>query len=118
MYLPDPSWTVVALAALLLLDAVLSVKPAKFIDVCLTGVNFPRNWWWALIVIKLVAVAGLIIGIWVPGVALAATVGVIAYFLCAGVAHVRAKFLQQEFWVNCLGFLGSAVLVLIFAFIV
>ena len=115
--LPEPWWLVAALAGLLLLDAVMSMAPPKFIRDCLNGVHFPQEWWWTLIVIKLIAVAGLVVGIFVPGIALAANVGVIAYFLSAAVAHIRAKFLKQEFWVNCLGFLAFAVIVLIFAFL-
>ncbi|WP_083501896.1 DoxX family protein [Sphaerimonospora mesophila] len=115
---PDPSWLVLILAGLLFMDAAMSVRPPKFIRDCLNGVHFPREWWWILIVIKLLATAGLIVGIWVPGVAFAANVGVIAYFLCASVAHIRARFLRQEFWVNCLGFLAVSVLVLVFAFFV
>ena len=116
--LPEPWWLVAALAGLLLLDAGMSIVPPKFIRDCLNGVNFPQRWWWTLIVIKLLAVTGLIIGIFVPGIALAANVGVIAYFLSAGAAHIRARFLKQEFWINCLGFLALAVIVLIFAFLV
>ncbi|MGY4644502.1 DoxX family protein [Cellulomonas sp. URHB0016] len=118
VYLPDPAWAVVALAALLLLDVALSIRPPAFIVDCFDGVHFPREWWWALIVAKLLAITGLIVGLWVPGIALAATTGVVVYFLCAVVAHVRARFLTQAFWVNCLGFLSSAVLVLVVAFVV
>lgn len=114
--LPNATWPVFVLAGLLLLDAAMSVRPPKFIEGCLSGVGLPRDWWWALIVIKLLAAVGLIAGIWVPGIALASTIGVVVYFLCAAVAHVRAKFLKQEFWVNCLGFLAVAVLALGFQF--
>jgi hypothetical protein len=112
--LPDPIWPVLLLAGLLVLDAAMSIRPPKFIEGCLSGVGLPRDWWWVLIVIKSFAATGLIVGIWVPGIALASTVGVVAYFLCAAVAHVRARFLKQEFWVNCLGFLAIAVLALVF----
>lgn len=115
--LPDPWWPVAALAAMLLGDALLSLVPPKFIRDCLRGVHFPREWWWTLIVIKLLAVAGLIIGIFVPGIALAANIGVIAYFLCAAAAHIRAKFLRQSFWLNCLGFLAAAILTFLFTFL-
>lgn len=113
---PEPWWLVAALAALLFVDAVMSLMPPKFIRDCLNGVHFPQEWWWVLIVIKLLAVTGLFVGIFVPGIALAANIAVVAYFLCAAIAHIRAKFLKQEFWVNCLGFLSSALVVLLFAF--
>lgn len=116
--LPDPWWLAALLAFALLLDAVMSIKPPKFIQQCLDGVNFPREWWWTLVVIKLLATAGLVIGIWVPGIALAATVGVICYFLAASYAHYRADFLKQEFWINCLGMLALGVVTLVFGFLV
>jgi hypothetical protein len=96
-------------------DAILSLRPPKFIVNCLSGVNFPRNWWWVLIVIKASATAGLVIGLIRDEPAITATVsaGVLAYFLCAIVAHIRARFLKSEFWVNCLGMTALAVVTLI-----
>lgn len=116
--IPDPAWLVLVLAGMLLLDAVMSIRPPKFIRDCLNGVRFPEEWWWTLIVIKLLATAGLIVGLWVPGVAFSANVGVVAYFLCASAAHFRARFVGKEFWVNCLGFLIVSILVLVFGFFV
>lgn len=109
----DPWWLSVALAAALLVDVILSIRPPAFIRDCLNGVGFPRAWWWALIAIKSTAVIGLLAGLAVPGVGLAANAGVVAYFICAAVAHVRAKFFGPAFWVNCLGFLAFAVATLV-----
>ncbi|HEY8300706.1 MAG TPA: DoxX family protein [Jatrophihabitans sp.] len=106
---PDLWWPPVLLAAALFSDAAMSVRPPKFIRDCLDGVHFPREWWWALIVIKTLAVTGLVAGIWMPGVAFAANVGVIVYFLSAAAAHIRARFTGQAFWVNCLGMLTLSV---------
>ncbi|KQY57192.1 DoxX family protein [Nocardioides sp. Root140] len=115
--LPEPWWPTTLLAAALFGDAILSIRPPKFIRDCLDGVNLPREWWWVLICVKLLAVAGLLIGIKVEGVGLAANVGVIAYFLAATYAHVKARFLKQEFWLNCLGMLLFAVAVLLYSFV-
>lgn len=115
--LPEPVWPVIVLAVVMLGDVVLSLKPLQFIADCLSGVKLPREWWWVLIVIKLLAVAGLIAGLWVPGVALAANVGLVAYFLCAVVAHVRARFWGMALWVNCLGLLGLTIVVLLWSFV-
>ncbi len=115
--IPDPWWLPAILAAALFFDAIASIRPPKFIRDCLNGVGFPRDWWWALIVIKTLATAGLIVGIWVPGVAFAANVGVVVYFLSAAAAHIRARFTGQSFWVNCLGMLALSVAVLIFSFL-
>lgn len=114
-FAPDPWWLSAALAAALLGDALASLRPPRFIRECLDGVGFPREWWWTLIVIKTLAASGLIVGIWVPGVGLAANTGVVAYFLCAAAAHLRARFLTASFWVNCLGMLTFATATLILA---
>jgi hypothetical protein len=115
-HLPDPVWPVVVLAAAVFSDVVLSLRPPAFIRDCLDGVRFPREWWWVLIVVKALAVAGLLVGIRTPGIALAATTGVVVYFLVAAVAHVRARFLTQAFWLNCLGMLALSVAVLVVSF--
>ena len=116
--LADPWWLPSVLAAAVALDAVLSIRPPRFIRDCLDGVRFPRDWWWTLVVIKTLAVAGLLVGLVVPGVGLAATVGVVAYFSSAVVAHIRARFLGSEFWFNCLGFLALALATLGFGYLV
>src|SRR5690606_10427903 len=61
-------WMSVALAAILLGDALLSSRPPRFISDCLEGVGFPRDWWWALVAVKLLAVAGLLAGLVYPGI--------------------------------------------------
>ena len=57
------------------------------------------------------------VGAWVLAVLLAASAGVVAYFVCAATAHVRARFVGQSFWVNCLGMLGLALATLVFSFV-
>ncbi|MGO1236551.1 DoxX family protein [Microbacterium gubbeenense] len=109
--LPHVWWLPALLALVLLIDVVLSLRPPKFIRDCLDGVGFPREWWWTLLVIKTTAVVGLVVGIWVPGVAFAANTGVIIYFASAAVAHLRARFTGTEFWINCLGMLALAIAV-------
>ena len=108
---PAPYWPQL-LAAVLLGDALISLRPPAFIRDCLNGVRFPRDWWWTLIVIKLLATAGLVAGIWVPGVGLAANTGVVVYFVCAAVAHLRANYLGAASWRNCLGMLVLSLAVL------
>jgi hypothetical protein len=115
--MPSPTWPVFALAALLGSDVLMSLRPPKFIRDCLDGVKLPRDWWWVLIVVKSLAIAGLLVGgIKHNGIAYAANVGVIVYFLCAGYAHIRARFLKQEFWINCLGFLAVAIAAFVISF--
>lgn len=118
LLIPEPWWPQAVLALILFGDAVLSVRPPKFIRDCLDGVRLPREWWWVLIVVKVLAVAGLVAGHWLPGVGFAANLGVVAYFGCAVVAHVRSRFFGQAFWLNCLGMLALAVAALIGSFII
>lgn len=110
---PDIWWLTALLALVLFADAVMSLRPPGFIQRCLDGVRLPRAWWWILVVIKLLAATGLVVGIKYPGVAFATNVAVIGYFVCAAYAHYRARFLKQEFWLNCLGMLALSVSVLV-----
>ena len=114
----NAAWPLILLAAVLFGDALMSIRPPKFIRVCLDGVGFARDWWWTLLVIKLLAVAGLLVGLWEPGVGFAATVGIITYFACAAYSHIRAGFMGTEFWINCLGMLALALVALVFGFFV
>ena len=50
--IPDPAWPQLLLTGLLALDVALSLRPAGFIRTCLDGVEFPENYWWALIAIN------------------------------------------------------------------
>lgn len=118
MILIPTSWMLpTLLAAVLLGDVALSIKPVRFIRDCLQSVNFPENWWWSLLVIKVLAAGGLIAGIWVPGLAFAANAGVIAYFLCAAVGHIRAKATGSAFWINCLGMLALSCITMGLSFL-
>ena len=85
------------LAVALLADVLMSIHPPRFIRDCLDGVRFPREWWWVLVTVKVVAIAGLAVGFWIPAVGFAASAGVVAYFACAAVAHVRARFFGPTF---------------------
>ncbi|MBU8577879.1 DoxX family protein [Brevibacterium luteolum] len=109
----QPIWPTALLALALIGDIVMSLKPMAFIATCLSGVRLPRSWWWVLIYVKSLAVAGLIAGFWLPGVGLAATAGVIAYFIAAVIAHLRAGFTGSELWINCAGMLALSVAALV-----
>ncbi|UYM05179.1 DoxX family protein [Solicola gregarius] len=63
---PDPSWPVVVLAAISLVDAIICVRPVPFVAECLEAVRFPRRYWGFLTPIKLAAAAGLVLGLWIP----------------------------------------------------
>lgn len=115
--LPEPWWLTALLAAVVLGDAVMSIRPPAFIRDCLNGVGFPREWWWTLLVIKLLAATGLVVGLWVPGIAFAANVGVVCYFVAAAYSHIRVRFTGSEFWINCLGMLALSTIVLLVSYL-
>ncbi|MGO2863211.1 MAG: DoxX family protein [Brevibacterium sp.] len=117
MLLPDPVWPVIVMAVIVFGDGLMTFRPPRAIAACLDGVGLPRDWWWVLAVVKFLATAGLIIGIWVPGVGLSAVVGLIVYFLTAAAAHVRARYIGRDLWINCLGLLTLNLLILIFCFL-
>lgn len=102
------------LAAVLAGDALMSIKPPKFISRCLSGVNFPKDWWWTLIGIKSLASVGLVTGTVSNNASITTTVsvGVFAYFIFAIISHIKANFLGQEFWINCLGMTALSAIVL------
>ncbi|MYQ78841.1 MULTISPECIES: DoxX family protein [unclassified Streptomyces] len=115
--LPSPVWPVVVLLVIQAGDAAMMLRPPKFIVECLEGVLLPREWWWVLTTAKTASVAGLVVGLWVPGVAMTTTAAIVVYFLAAAAAHIRARALNLTFWVNCLGMLVVSAAVLVGCFV-
>ncbi len=99
----DPTWPLLVLAAIQLGDAAACVKPMAFIAACFDDVNFPRRFWWVFTPIKLTAAVGLVVGVWVPEIGLAACLGLVLYFVLAMGAHVRARDFGRNFFVNAIG---------------
>lgn len=87
---PDPAWPVVALAAIQLLDAAAGLRPLPFVARCFDDVGWPRELWWTVPTTKIVAGVALLLGMWVPYLATAASLGVVAYFAVAIGLHLRA----------------------------
>lgn len=115
--LPSPIWPVVVLLAIQAGDAAMMLRPPRFIADCLEGVRLPRDWWWALTTAKAASAVGLVVGFWVPGVAMTTTAAIVVYFLAAAAAHIRARALSSTFWVNCLGMLLLSLAVLVGSFV-
>lgn len=115
--LPSPVWPVLILLVIQAGDAAMMLRPPKFIVDCLEGVRFPRDWWWVLVTAKASAVAGLLAGLWIPGVAMTTTAAVVVYFLAAATAHLRARALNSTFYLNCLGMLTLSLAVLVVSFV-
>ncbi|WP_181273895.1 DoxX family protein [Brevibacterium oceani] len=116
--LPDPIWPVIVLAVTVFGDGLLTFRPPRAIAACLDGVGFPRDWWWVIAVVKFLSAAGLVAGIWVPGVGAAASAGLVAYFACAAAAHLLARYVGRDFWLNCLGMLIVCLAVFVICFLV
>ncbi len=114
---PDPAWPVIALAVFFLIDAGLCLRPPRAIRDCLEGVGFPEEWWWALAWVKLLAGAGLLVGLSQPGVGGTVTAGAIGYFLAATYAHVRARFTKTPTFGACLFMLAASIAVLLCCFV-
>ena len=77
-------------------------------SVGVTDSQIPR-----LAILELLGAAGLLVGIWVPLIGLAAAIGLVLYFLGAVIAHVRAKAPAKEsFPALVLLVLATATLVL------
>ena len=109
-----PWWPLAALAAVQLVDAALSRRPVAFVADCLRDVRFPRRFWPLLSPLKLAAAAGLLIGIWVPWLALLTTAALVAYFVIAIAMHVRAHDFGRNLFVNATGMLLLCVAELAF----
>lgn len=97
---PEPWWPVVALAMIQAADAVLCVRPVRFVRRCLEDVGFPRPLWVLLPWIKGLAAAGLVAGLVVPYLALLTSAALVAYFVIAVAMHVRARDFGSNLFVN------------------
>ncbi len=115
--LPDPIWPVVVLALISLIDGVLCIKPVGFIARCFDDVRWPRRYWWMMTPIKFAAAAGLIAGIWIPGLAALTTACLVIYFVVAIAMHIRARDFGRNLFVNASGMLVICVATGLFCFI-
>ncbi|GAA2231018.1 DoxX family protein [Promicromonospora sukumoe] len=116
--LPDPVWPVVVLAVISLVDGVLCLRPVPFIAQCFEDVGFPRRYWWVASPIKFAAAAGLVAGIWVPGLGVLTVACLVLYFVVAIAMHVRARDFGRNLFLNATGMLVVCVATLVFSFLV
>ena len=105
----DPTWPLIVLAAIQMVDAAACIKPITPVAQCFDDVNFPRRYWWVFTPIKLAAAVGLLAGVWVPEIGLAACLGLVLYFLLAIGAHLRARDFGRNLFVNAIGMLVLTV---------
>jgi hypothetical protein len=57
-----------------------------------TTVGAPLSWLFPLGALKAAGALGLLVGIWVPLIGIAAAVGLVLFFVCAIVAHLRVRW--------------------------
>ena len=67
------------------------LKGVQLIVENLSKVNVPPSWFPLLAAAELAGAAGLIIGLWVPAIGIAAGIALILYFVGAIIAHLRAN---------------------------
>ncbi|MEV0709227.1 DoxX family protein [Nocardia aurea] len=83
--------TVLAAAAWVGFSALSLLRRAEFVVGPLVEYGVPESWWTPLGLLKGAGALGLIVGLWVPAIGLAAAIGIVAYFLGAIVTIVRAR---------------------------
>ncbi|PVE12015.1 DoxX family protein [Streptomyces scopuliridis] len=81
----------ILLAAVLTGSAVGTFTRQEKIVGSMTGLGVPESWLSRLATLKSAGAVGLIVGLWVPLLGVAAAIGVILYFIGAAVTHLRAK---------------------------
>ena len=80
----------VILAAALTLSATMKLRRNPQVVESVHGVvGFPLEQLWVLASLELAAAAGLVIGLWVAPLGIAAATGSVAYFVGAIIAHLR-----------------------------
>ncbi|MFE4370118.1 DoxX family protein [Streptomyces sp. NPDC056835] len=57
----------------------------------MTGIGVPESWLPRLATLKAAGAVGLVVGLWVPLLGVAAAIGVVLYFIGAVLMHLRAK---------------------------
>ncbi|HST85212.1 MAG TPA: DoxX family protein [Kineosporiaceae bacterium] len=115
--LPAPVWPVALLAGVQLIDGLLCLRPVRFIADCFNAVGWPRRFWRLMPVLKFAAAAGLVLGVWVPYLALLGCLGLVAYFVTAIGMHVRAEDFGRNLFVNAAGMLLICTAVTLVCFV-
>ena len=81
----------ILLAAGLLGSAAAKLTKSPKVVEQLTGLSVPAGWLPLLALAEIAGAVGLVVGLKVAGLGVAAAIGVIAYFVGAVTTHVRAK---------------------------
>jgi hypothetical protein len=80
----------VLLSAALVVSAVGKLRRMEQVVTMITGLGVPIDWFPMLAAAEIAGAVGLLIGLAVPVIGILAAIGVIAYFVGAVIAHLRA----------------------------
>ena len=113
----DVSVPILAIVLIVLLagDAVACAIPITYIKDDLDRLNCSEQTQKLIPVVKFAAVAGLLIGLWVPALGVAACVGMVAYFVCALAVHNREGD-EAAKYIPAIAFMALVVATLIFSY--
>ncbi|MEU7007824.1 DoxX family protein [Streptomyces sp. NPDC046332] len=90
---------VTAVAAFMVAFSALSVFiKAPWVTQPLTEYGVPRSWWTWLGLAKAAGAVGLVAGLWIPAIGLAAGIGVALYFTGALITVIRARSYAHVAW--------------------
>lgn len=81
----------VLLAGVLLFSAYAKLTHNPQVNSTVVGVGFPERFIWLLAVCEIAGAVGILIGLYWWPIGVAAAIGVVAYFVLAVAAHLRAK---------------------------
>ncbi|MGW2205229.1 DoxX family protein [Streptomyces sp. NPDC001774] len=90
---------VTAVAAFMVGFSALSIFiKASWVTQPLTEYGVPRSWWTRLGLAKAAGAVGLVAGLWIPVIGIAAGIGVALYFTGALVTVIRARSYTHVVW--------------------
>jgi DoxX-like family len=102
--------TAVVTAAVAIADFI----PAGFVLANSAKVHVPRSWLPMLGTLKLAGALGLLVGLGVPVIGIAAATGLVLYFIGAVTAHLRARVLSNIAFPGAyLGFSAASLVLLV-----
>ncbi|MFF5564391.1 DoxX family protein [Streptomyces sp. NPDC012623] len=81
----------IMLALALTGSAFADITRAERIVTSLSELGVPDSWFVPLGLVKIAGALGLVIGLWVPFLGVAAAIGVVLYFIGALITHLRVK---------------------------
>lgn len=82
----------VAAAAINVVAAAVDFARSEWVLANMTRYGVPHSWILPLGVVKAAGALGLLTGIWVPFLGIAASAGLVAYFVCAVLTVLRARW--------------------------